>query len=125
MKFTKEIKRFMEPISAIQPEDIKIFEEATKDMPFSLSEILKRNDIMSLVFDRGFVSFKVKNNECIVYAYYVSKKSKISSKEHRKAFYDFLKYNGCKSMRAYTHTPPKVWKNWGFKLQRYEIVRKL
>ena len=95
-------------------------------MPFSLKEILKREDIKTFVFDKGFVSFRIEEyGECNIYAYYVSRESKVSSKEHRVAFYDFLKANGVKLLKAYTHVPPKVWKGWGFKFRRYEIVKEL
>jgi hypothetical protein len=125
MKFTKELKEYMMPLGTLSENDIIDFEKKVKDMPFSLKEILKDKNIDTLIFDKGFVSYTYKNEECTVYAYYVSKESKVDSKEHRKAFYECLKKNGCKRLKAFTTLPPKVFRSWGFKPYRYEIVKDL
>ena len=115
----------MMPPNTLSDKDIIEFEKKVKDMPFNFREILNNKDIEALIFDKGFVSYTYKNDECTIYAYYVSKESKIDSKKHRKAFYDCLKKNGCKRLKAFTTLPPKVFKNWGFKPYRYEIVKEL
>ena len=125
MKFTKEMESISKPIETLEPRHIIEFEKAVENSPYSLSDILKQPDVKTIVFDKGFVSFSLNEDLCTVYAYYVSGESKDSSSRQRKEWYKMLKLNGCKRIIAYTELPGKVWRNWGFKLNRYEIIKEL
>ena len=65
MKFTKELKKYMMPLGTLSENDIVDFEKKVKDMPFSLSKILKDENIDTLIFDKVLDISKKVNNLCI------------------------------------------------------------
>ena len=108
--------KYLKPIGILSQDDLDVYDAAVEGISTaSLSEILTSDNINVFIWDKGFVCFTVNvNKECFVKAYYESRKAKYN-KGQRKAFYEFLKLNNVKQIKALTIAPKKAFEGWGFK----------
>jgi hypothetical protein len=119
-----KVKDYMVDSSILTSSHMKKFLDADKDGVFEFERFLHDKNFTTLVFDVGFVTFRIKGDECFIAAYFRDKSSKMSKDDIWEGFQGMLKDNGCKKIVMYTSISPSMWESrYGFKINRYEMEK--
>ena len=121
-----KFKKYMADPSILSEAHIESFKVRTENTPYRIEDTCFNDDYTTLIFDTGWVTFKIEDEDCIVMAYYRDNESKIDKDELWNAFKGMLRDNGCKKITMYTVLNPKMWEErYGFKVKRYEMEAEL
>ena len=107
--------------SILKEHHVNEFTSKTKDTPYRIKDTCFDDDYTTIIFDTGWITFKIKENVCYIMAYYRDRKSSnVKKDEIWSAFKNTLKENGCEKIN------PKMWeKRYGFTINRYEMEVKI
>ena len=116
-----KFKKYMADPSVLTEAHVKNFQLRTEETPYRIGDNSDEN-CTTLIFDTGWVTFKIEGDECLVNAYYRDNESNVKKDELWGAFKDMIRDNGCNKIIMYTMINPKMWEErYGFKVKRYEM----
>ena len=99
----------------IQPQHVAEYYEKTT--MYSIDEALRDDKYSTFIFDTGWITFKIENDECFIMSLYRDESSKLDRDEMIESFVDMCRDNKVKKITMITDIDPKMWvDNYGFKI---------
>ena len=99
----------------IQAEHVAEYYEKTGE--YSIDRALCDDNYSTFIFDTGWITFKVKEDNCFIISLYRAENSKLERDEMIESFVDMCRDNKVKKITMITDIDPEMWvDNYDFKI---------